>query len=168
MGRIKRLLDRLDSLFEYFGLACLAAVVLMVIWQIASRELRSVTPTWSEESSRILLIWIGFLGIALGVRERAHISITILVSRLPKWAQAAVQMFVYAVVFLFGLYLVIQGAQFTAHTRVATLPATGLPRSVLYVIMPIAGAMVCIYTVLQVLGVRTEKHRSSEQEQKIE
>lgn len=165
---LRKALDRLDSLFEWFGLACLAGVVLVVLWQITSRELRGITPGWSEETSRILLIWIGFLGIALGFREGAHIAIGIVVSRFPAGVRSWVHRFVHLVIFCFGVYLVVQGAQFAAATRFATLPATGLPRSVLYIIMPVTGFMVCLYTGLQALGARTAKHRTAEQEQESE
>lgn len=168
MSRVKRWLDRLDSLFEYLVLTCLVLMVLVVIWQIFSREVFNSTPIWSEETSRILMVWIGFLGIAIGFRERAHISIEFLVNKFPEAAQVWLERFVQAVVFVFGLYLLIQGWQFTVQTSGATLPATGLPRSILYVVMPVAGFMVCVYTALQVFGVRTEKHVGLTEEEHFE
>jgi TRAP-type C4-dicarboxylate transport system permease small subunit len=162
MDRIKRWLNRLDTPFEYLGVGLLAAMVLIVTWQVFSRAIFNAAPRWSEEVSLILMIWVAFLGIAIGFRERVHIAVGIFVDRLPEGAQNWVQRFIYALVFAFGLYLLVQGWQFTLQTSRATLPSTGLPRSALYAVLPISGLMICVYTALQALGVRTEKYRDPE------
>jgi len=161
MDRVKRWLSRLDAPFEYLGLGFLAAMVLIVTWQVFSRAIFNAAPPWSEEVSLILMIWVGFLGLAIGFRERAHIAVGIFVDRLPEGAQRWVQRLVYGLIFAFGLYLLVQGWQFTLQTSRATLPSTGLPRSALYAVMPISGLMVCVYAALQALGVRTEKERDA-------
>lgn len=167
MQSVKKAFNALDTFFEYFVLTCLVAMVLVVILQIFLREVIGYSLVWSEETSRILMVWIGFLGIAIGFREKAHISIEFFVTRLPASVQFVVDKAVYAAVFAFGLYLLIQGWQFTILTSGATLPSTGLPRSVLYVVMPVAGLMVCVYTALQVLGVDTVKHRELAEEEHV-
>jgi TRAP-type C4-dicarboxylate transport system permease small subunit len=158
MTILKRLWRGLDSVFEALCLFCLTAVLFVVLWQIFGRQVLGNTPTWSEETARVLLVWIGFLMAALGFREGAHIAITFIVERFPRVLRRAVDWMVPLLTLLFGLYLIVQGAQFTADARFATLPGTGLPRSILYVVMPVAGFMICLYTVLQVLGVSTQRY----------
>lgn len=165
---IKNFCRRLDTLFEYFVLACLVAMVVVVITQVFLREVFNFSLVWTEETSRILMVWLGFLGIAIGFRERAHIAIEFFVQRLPDGIQTMVFRFVQAAVFVFGLYLLVQGLQFTIQTSGATLPSTGLPRSVLYVVMPITGLMVCIYTALQAVGIETERHHLAVGEEHVE
>jgi TRAP-type C4-dicarboxylate transport system permease small subunit len=162
MERLKRWLSRLDAPFEYLGLGFLAAMVLIVTWQVFSRAIFNAAPPWAEEVSIILAIWVAFLGIAIGFRERVHIAVGMFVERLPEGVQRWVQRLIYALIFAFGLYLLVQGWQFTLQTSRATLPSTGWPRSALYAVMPISGFMICVYTALQVLGVRTEKDRDPE------
>jgi TRAP-type C4-dicarboxylate transport system permease small subunit len=162
MDRIKRWLSKLDAPFEYLALGFLAAMVLIVTWQVFSRAIFNAAPRWSEEVSLIMMIWVGFLGIAIGFRERVHIAVGMFVDMLPEGSRKWVQRIIYALVFAFGLYLLVQGWQFTLQTSRATLPSTGLPRSALYAVMPVSGFMICVYTVLQILGVRTEKYRDPE------
>ncbi len=158
MPRVKRWLGKLDTPFEYLGLLFLLAMVLIVTWQVFSRRVLGTTPFWAQESSLVLMVWIGFIGIAIGFRERLHISIEIIVSRFPEVLRRAVEKAIQVLVLAFGAYLLVQGGQFTLATLGSTLPATGLPRSTLYVMMPVAGFMICVYSLLQMLGVRTEKH----------
>lgn len=161
MNRAKRWALRLDSVFEYLQLTFFALMVLIVTWQVFSRYVLGSTPRWSVESSTILMIWVGFMGIAIGFRERIHIALDILVRRLPQTAQKWVQKGIYLLTFLFGVYLLFYGWEFVQQTRLSTLPGTELPRSSLYLMLPVAGLMICIYTALQILGIQTQRHTQS-------
>lgn len=154
----KRAWRAVDTAFEAFCILCLVATLLIVLWQVFSREVLSNSPSWSEESARILLVWIGFLGATVGFREGAHIAVTFLVDRFPATLQSVIARVVQVLLLGFGLFLVVQGSQFVVDAQAATLPGTGLPRSVLYLMMPVAGAMLILYTVLQVFGVNTQRY----------
>jgi TRAP-type C4-dicarboxylate transport system permease small subunit len=157
-GAFHRAWRAVDLVFEIFCILCLVATLLIVLWQVLSRELLSNSPSWSEESARILLVWIGFLGATIGFREGAHIAVTFLVDKFPAMLQAVIDRGIQVLLIGFGLFLVIQGTQFVIDARMATLPGTGLPRSVSYLMMPVAGAMVILYTVLQAFGVSTKRY----------
>lgn len=161
---IRRIWRTIDAAFEAFTVSCLVAVVFVLLWQVFGREILGSSPTWSEETARVLLVWIGFLAAALGFREGSHIAITFIVDRLPAPLRRGVEWSITGLVLLFGLYLIFQGSQFVADTRHATLPGTGLPRSVLYVAMPLAGFMIVLYTVLQIAGVTTARFAEETEE----
>lgn len=158
---MKRWFAKADSLFEYTELVFLALMTLVVGWQVFTRYVMSSPSPWTTQVALILMIWVGFMGIAVGFRENSHIAIEILMNRMPEVVQRWAQRVVYALSCLFGLYLVVQGWAFTRDAMDATLPGTGLPRAVLYAVVPIAGAMIVIYTALQLLGFRTERHPES-------
>jgi TRAP-type C4-dicarboxylate transport system permease small subunit len=158
MTILKRIWRGLDTAFEVLVLLCLVAVLFVVLWQVFARQVLGSTPGWSEETARILMVWIGFLMTALAFREGAHIALTFVVDRFPEHLRRIVEWLSPLLVLLFGLYLIFQGIQFAAATRFATLPGTGLPRSVLYVVLPVAGFMICLYTILQVFGVSTQRY----------
>jgi TRAP-type transport system small permease protein len=155
---LKRAWRAVDTVFEVFCILCLVATLLIVLWQVFSRELLSNTPSWSEESARILLIWVGFLGATIGFREGAHIAVTFLTDKLPAVGRAVIDRLVQVLVVVFGLFLIIQGSSFVGDTLAATMPGTGLPRAVMYLMMPVAGAMLVLYTLLQAFGVSTRRY----------
>lgn len=158
MTILKRVWRGVDTAFEALVLLCLTAVLFVVLWQVFARQVLGSTPGWSEETARLLMVWIGFLMTALGFREGAHIALTFVVNRFPPALRRVVLWLSPLLAVLFGLYLVYQGVQFAAATRFATLPGTGLPRSVLYVVLPVAGLMICFYTILQIFGVSTQRY----------
>ncbi|NGN91968.1 TRAP transporter small permease [Nocardioides sp. KC13] len=157
-GPLKRAWRAVDTVFEAFCILCLVATLLIVLWQVFSREVLSNSPSWSEESARILLVWVGFLGATIGFREGAHIAVTFLVDRFPATLRSMIDRVVQVLLLGFGLFLIVQGSQFVVDAQAATLPGTGLPRSVLYLMMPVAGVMLLLYTVLQAFGISTQRY----------
>ena len=155
---LKRAWRAVDTTFEAFSLLCLTATLLIVLWQVFSRELLSNSPSWSEESARILLVWIGFLGATIGFREGAHIAVTFVVDLFPAAFRSGIDRLVQVLVLGFGIYLIVQGSIFVVDAQLATLPGTGLPRSVLYLMMPVTGVMLTLYTLLQVFGISTQRY----------
>lgn len=162
-GTFRRTWRAVDAVFEVLCILCLVATLLIVLWQVFSREVLSNSPSWSEESARILLVWIGFLGATIGFREGAHIAVTFLVDKFPGRLRAVIDRLVQVLLLGFGLFLIVQGTQFVIDARMATLPGTGLPRSVSYLMMPVTGVMVVLYTTLQAFGVSTKRYSESDE-----
>ena len=81
-------IDRLFKLFEIFIVACLAAMVVMVFGNAALRKLSDYGLVImgggidvSEELSRILFVWLTFVGAVVVARENAHLGVDTLVAR---------------------------------------------------------------------------------------
>ncbi|GAA3738762.1 TRAP transporter small permease [Spinactinospora alkalitolerans] len=142
----------LDLATDALALTGLVVLVLVVTWQVFSRYVLGSTPGWSSETALLLLGWIAFLGIAKGIRDGSHIALGFLVDRFPGALHAVVGRLAPALMLVFGVYLVVQGSEFTRLMANSTLPATGLPTSVQYAVMPVAGVLITLYSALQLFG----------------
>ncbi|TFY97694.1 TRAP transporter small permease [Ramlibacter humi] len=80
---LDRWLDRLDRLFSFLMVACLALMVVMVFGNVVLRYGFNSGITASEELSRWLFVWMTFLGAVVAMRSHAHLGTDSLVSRLP-------------------------------------------------------------------------------------
>lgn len=78
---------------EVFSILFLAIMALCVFGQVIARYLFSTAITWSEELSGICMAWAVYLGGALGVREKFHIRITMLVVAFPRRIATALLIF---------------------------------------------------------------------------
>lgn len=141
--------DRTTDALTFVGLV---AMVIVISWQVFARFFLGFTPGWASEVALLLLCWLAFLAIAKGIRERSHVAVGLVVDRLPRGARSAAGGLVSVLTALFGLYLVVQGGQFTALMTQSTLPATGLPTAVQYAVMPVAGVLIVVYSVLALFG----------------
>ncbi|OXM84890.1 TRAP transporter small permease [Paenibacillus rigui] len=163
MKGLKKIALAIDSFFESFSMLALLAMILIVTLQVMTRKLFNFVLFWSEEVTLLLLVWFSFLGIAIGFREKLHLAIDSFTSKLPDKVNWLLDRVIYASTFAFGVYLVVSGTEFTELMNESTLAATKLPNSVVYVIMPITGALVCIYSFLQFIGIDTRRHHGMEE-----
>jgi TRAP-type C4-dicarboxylate transport system permease small subunit len=90
LGRFERmlaLLERMLALLERalacLGSASLALLAAGVFAQVVLRYAFGITPVWSEEICRLLLVWIVVCGAAVSVRTNQHIRVEFIVERFP-------------------------------------------------------------------------------------
>lgn len=160
----KRLALAIDSLFEHFALIAIASMAIIVAVQVITRKLFNFVFFWSEEVTLLLMVWFSFMGIAIGFREKLHLAMDSFTKLFPKRFNQVLDKLISVCIFAFGLYLVINGWQFTVLMSESTLPATKLPNGILYLVMPITGVMICVYTFLQLIGTETIRHDNIDEE----
>ncbi|MDQ8022800.1 MAG: TRAP transporter small permease [Moraxellaceae bacterium] len=78
------LLDALHRI-NYWALAGLTALMVVLVFaQVVARYVFNSSFDWADELSRLAFVWSVFLAIAMAVRERLHIGMEILTSRIPE------------------------------------------------------------------------------------
>ena len=80
---MQKIIDIYCGLFEFLAALMLALMVVLVFGNVVLRYGFNSGIAVSEEVSRWLFIWITFLGAVVALRERAHLGVDMLVSRLP-------------------------------------------------------------------------------------
>lgn len=144
MAIIIKIKKVLDQTLIVAALTMLAGMILVILYQVFSRQVLSATPAWSEELSRVLFVWVAFLGIAYGFKEKLHIGVGLIADMLPDKIQTSFDIFAKLVIIGLGGLMIYYGIQFTTLMMNSTLPGLRLPSSVLYAVIPITG----IYIVL--------------------
>jgi TRAP-type transport system small permease protein len=164
MEILKGIKKFLDKLLIVTALTMLAVMVIMILVQVFSRQLFSYTPSWSEELSKVLFVWVSFLGIAYGFKEKLHIGLGLFMNMMPKAIQHTVDYIAKILVIGFGIFMVIYGYQFMMLMGMSTMPGSGLPSSVLYAAIPVAGFFVLLYGIelLFIKGMHQEFNDAAE------
>lgn len=129
-------MDRLTALvakaLEVLIVACLALMALLVFGNVVLRYGFNSGIAFSEEVSRLLFVWLVFLGTVLASREHAHLGVDSLVKRLPKPARQACVL-VSGVLMIAMCGLLFWGAWQQAGINLDNaMPVTGIPYAVLY------------------------------------
>ena len=155
----------IDKAVDGFCIALLVAMILIVVMAVITRKGFGWMFAWSEEITLLCLTWFTFMGIAIGFRERLHLNMELVdPDKLPHKLVLFLDRFIDLVTFLFGLYLVIYGWNFTMMMRGSILSATQLPNLVQYIVMPITGVLTCVYSALQFLGHDLRRYHVIEEE----
>ncbi len=149
-----RIYRRVNIFFEWFALTLLIIMTVVTIYRVTMRYFFNFTPSWTEELSCILMIWLAMIGFAVGIRERMHLKITIFYDYLSHTARRILDYLFLILQGATGLYLIISGTQLsiaqfnTTMSAVKVFPFSErlMPNSILYVIVPVAGLLILIYT----------------------
>jgi TRAP-type transport system small permease protein len=68
-------MNNVNRSLDWATVTLFAAMLLLVNFQIICRFVLSISVPWTEEVSRLLFIWVAYLGAAIGAREGAQIAI---------------------------------------------------------------------------------------------
>ena len=61
-----------DRLLDYLVFLILLAMAASMILNVFCRFVLQFSLSWADELAQILLVWLTFLGAAIGIREKAH------------------------------------------------------------------------------------------------
>lgn len=133
------LIRTINNLERGFITLSMLTMVILIFVQVFSRYVMGSAIGWTEEAARYLFIWLIFLSIGIAFVEKKHISIDLLLDRLPNPLQKALQLFVLFFVALLLVFLLIQGIDLIETMRKfqqksATLQ---LPMWLVYAALPV-------------------------------
>lgn len=91
----------------------LGVLLICVVLQISTRKIPAMPHMlWTEEIARFLLIWVIFLGAAIGVKEGSHFTVSLLPE--PKNRKAALiwDVVVYILIIVFSAIFLYRGYKY--------------------------------------------------------
>ena len=141
------MLKRISSnAVEWICLILMVALSIDLLLGVFSRYVLVKTFTWYDEIARGCFVWLTMLGAAVGVKRQAHFRLHIIVDRLtPQLRQSAV-ILLPLVVIIFAGVLIYQGLVFLDLGKFQQTPVMGLPKTWIYVSIPIGGALMILYS----------------------
>jgi TRAP-type transport system small permease protein len=89
---MKALFAAIDRAIESIVAAIFAGMVLIGSWQVFSRFVLNMTPSWSEEIQIFGHIWLVFLTIPIAYRRGAHITVEAIRRVLAPWMNRALDL----------------------------------------------------------------------------
>lgn len=168
MKKIEKFFYFFNKVMVFLAQLMLIAMSLVTCSQVFTRKVFNYSIRWSEEVPLILMIWFGFIAMAIGVREYLHISIEVIYKLFPPKMQKVVEKFAYLMVAAFGVFMVIWGWDLTTKMMTSTMAATKMPRGYLYIVMPFSGLLIAYYSIMDVLGVKRYEGKKKDGEDENE
>lgn len=146
--------NRIDKILGGFLVAIMGIMVINVLWQVFSRYFLGEPSSFTDELARYLMIWVGVLGAAYVSGKNKHVAIDVLPSRLSTETQVKLKRIVRILIILFCFFaLVMGGARLVYITYVLQQysPALQVPLALVYMVLPISGALIIYYKVSDIL-----------------
>ncbi len=135
----------------------LLLMTFIVGWQVFGRYVLGSSPSWSEQSALTLMIWFIFLAGAAGVRDGFHIRIIAIENMVSKSNRRKMRIASNGVVGLCGLAMLWWGGELVVRTWTHVIPSLGIPRGMAYMAIPIAGALIALFSIERILDDPAEK-----------
>ncbi len=144
-------LDRI--LTAAIGVALLG-IFFLNLYQVGGRYLFGVGAVWIPDVTRLLFIWMVFLGVALMHLRKRHLVIDFVQLRLPLPLRRALE------ALITGAMLALAGLLVVVGWRIAMIrmdiPYTGweIPTGYAYLAVPVCGALLALISLLHLWGWR--------------
>lgn len=127
---------------EWFAMICMVVLTVIVFTDVVLRYIFKHGFSWTQEIATLMLVWFSLIGMGIGVLEKIHISIEMFTAKLSSRAISVLETFNHILIAAFGGAMVYYGLLIMNMTKLSTMPATKMPSSVLYVILPLSGLLV--------------------------
>lgn len=140
-------MERVSEWLVRIGAVGLIAMTAVIGWQVFGRFVLNSSPSWTEQTALVLMIWYVFFAAAAGVWERFHIRIEILEHRLTPANARRLRIIIHALSAFFGLVLLVFGAQLAWLVRDFVIPSLGISRAFAYLPIPVAGLLTMVFSI---------------------
>ena len=151
-GLFGRFLDGIAAVAMAVASALMVVLIFIFGWLVFGRYVLNATPTWVEQLSLLIVVWITFLGAAVGVRRRSHLAVDFIRDGLPdRWRQAAT-LFAVAALLFFGLVMAWQGYVMFERTARRAIPLLGLSEGWRAAPVILSGAMIALFCLDEIVS----------------
>lgn len=146
-GKIAKFFDRALDVTVFLAGVLLMLVTLFVSWSVTIRYLGYKPPVWVIQYTEYALLWITFLGAGWLLREKGHIRIDTLISRLNPKAIRWLEMFSDILGLAVSLVIFWVGTTNTIdlYARdIMDVKAVTLPMFALFAVIPFGGLLLLV------------------------
>ncbi len=150
---------RLSLFLKNIVIVLTGAMIVVVTWQVFSRFVLRNSPSWSEELSRYLFIWISLLAVPLALERKRHLGFDYFVADLKGRNKIIADMVAWGMVALFSLVMIYWGIKVSLLTWPQITPSLRIPRGIIYLPMPLSGLLILFFSVEDLVGLFT-RYRS--------
>ena len=127
---------------------CMTCVIFCItIATVFTRYILNFVPSWSEEVPRYLLVWITYLGAALAVKYKEHISLEFFFNLMPLRARQVGHLLLNGLIAIVGVIMLVYGIGLVNHFGDDLMESIPVKNFWLYLAMPISGTMMLLYVV---------------------
>ncbi len=126
----------------------LVVLVASLVYQVFGRYVLNHAPSWTEELSRFLMVYITMLGSASLIRRQGHVAVNVLVDALPERLRQLLLWIRDAIMLSAAGFLMWYGHGFAQIGARRASPALEISMYWPVLAIPISGALIALFLVL--------------------
>ncbi len=136
-------------------------VVLTVIfgWLVFGRYVLNATPTWVEQVSLLLIIYIGFLGASIGIHKQTHLGVAVFREMSPRPVQRLFELLTHLLLAGFGLIMTIYGYKLTVFKWVTKIPLINVSEGLRSLPITLSGIFIFLFSIGHLIHFFTDSNQ---------
>ena len=145
-----KIVNIVDQLLISFLMILMVAMVLDVSWGVITRYVAPKPSPFTEELAAYLMMWTGLLGGAYALRQKAHLGIDILTSKLSLKNQYRWDIFIYSMIIVFSLLVLLWGGLRLVSIQLylnQVAAAMQIKVGDVYLVLPLTGLLLTFYSI---------------------
>lgn len=143
--------DRLLDFFSHINtvLTGIAMVFMTAIfgWLVFGRYVLNATPTWVEQVSLLLIVYISFIGASVGVHKRTHLGVSVFREMSPRPVRRVFDFLIHSILSGFGLLMAVYGYKLTVFKWSAEIPLLRISEGWRSLPIIISGVLILLYSI---------------------
>lgn len=151
-----KIIDRIIWFIERILILMLAAAIIIITLQVIFRYVLGDPLKWSEQLSRMMFVWMIFLGVPCVFHRKMSVCFDLLTTKLPRIPNTVVTFFVQLCVLAFAAFFFVCSVELCIETGARMTPGVQIPQNLMYIAMPIAMFLLILVMINEML----EKIRS--------
>jgi TRAP-type C4-dicarboxylate transport system permease small subunit len=156
MNAVHRIMRLLSDVFETVVALCFLVIFAMTVILVVLRYAFNSSIMGGYELIEYLFIYTSALGAAVALAMRRHISVTVLVDRLPRAARRIVDAAGHLLVAVFNAAVIYYSIPWIRATGGFESPVLRLPNRLIQLIVPIGSGLAIVFCVCHILLVMTD------------
>ena len=145
---MKNIINKIEKITEYILVILLVLLVVMVFFQVINRFILRIPAAWTEEIGRFLFVWVSAVGIALALRKKAHVGLSMIVDSLPKGLRKIIQLIAKIIMLAFYLIILYWGSIWSYYGLMeSTNSLQWVPMFYVYIAIPFSALLLIIFSI---------------------
>ena len=142
----------IDKAVEWFSIALVIVMVLLVLWQVIARYLLNSPSSFSEALIRYLFVWLVLITSTYAFGSREHMYISALNDRLRGKIRTVVNILIEVLTILFAACVMVFGGSIITRMQMVSLDSSlHIPMGVVYAVIPVCGVITVFYCICNIL-----------------
>ena len=142
----------MEEIIKWTVTVIIAVMVVNILLGVFSRFVLHLGIPFTEELGRYLMIWAGYLGCVLALKEGSHISITAVVDLFPPAGRRVIRFIARLVVSVFLAVIVVTSFTHLRGLKIQKSSAMEIPMVVPYLAVTVGAFLMAIVNTIHLLG----------------
>jgi TRAP-type C4-dicarboxylate transport system permease small subunit len=144
----RKISEKIKHLSLFLAWMFLLINIIDIVFSVISRYFFSSSLVWTEELARFTLIWAVMFGGVAALSYGEHVSITIVVEKLPKPLSRILNFLRHIIIIAVLLFMTYMGFEYTNNAWGMTTLAMDIPKAVPLMSIPVGMGLMLIQYIL--------------------